>query len=166
MDAPLPFETISLNNNNLTAAGMRSIAEGMGRGRLPNLRTVYVSQNRTLGDGGVAALAEALADYDSLGHLTFAGCGVGDVGFAAVAAQLPRWRNLRALFAYGNPGPSDALVRALATALPSLPYAREIRLHRSGLGGAAAAELQAATAAAGRPERLHLGTDDQDSDDY
>eukprot|EP01045_Picozoa_sp_COSAG04_P060717 COSAG04_NODE_30784_length_260_cov_1.285714_1_plen_61_part_01 len=45
----------------LTAAGMQLILEGMGRGRLPNLRRVYVAGN-PLGDGGAAALAEALAD--------------------------------------------------------------------------------------------------------
>ena len=89
MDAPLPFETIHLGFNDLTAAGMRSIAEGMGRGRLPNLRTVVVDHNPALGDGGAAALAEALADCANLELLHFSDCGVGGEGFAAVRVVSP-----------------------------------------------------------------------------
>ena len=162
MDAPLPFETIWLVSSGLTAAGMRSIAEGMGRGRLPSLRTVVLHYNPALGDGGAAALAEALADCASLEELSFGGCGVGGAGFDAVAAQVPRWPRLRHLSAYRNPGPSDALGRALAAALPSLPNAK-IYLHHSGLGEGAAAELRAAKAAAGSGVKLKLG-DGQDSD--
>eukprot|EP01046_Picozoa_sp_COSAG06_P054286 COSAG06_NODE_9619_length_1857_cov_2.552332_2_plen_136_part_01 len=113
MDAPLPFERIDLEGNELTAAGMRSIVEGMGRGRLPSLREVEVAGNPALGDGGAAALAEALADCASLEGLSFWGCGVGGAGFEAVAAVVPRWPRLRALWAGHNPGPSDALGRAL-----------------------------------------------------
>ena len=163
MDAPLPFETIWLHNNELTAAGMRSIAEGMGRGRLPNLRRVtwykdthVIDSNRALGDGEVAALAEALADCASLEGLSFVNCGVGGAGFEAVAAQVPRWPRLRWLDACGNPGPSDALGRALAAALPSLPDAFTFHLERSGLGQGAAAELRAAKAAAGSRVTLQL----------
>ena len=102
MDAPLPFEWIGLSKNELTAAGMRSIAEGMGRGRLPNLRSVSVSSNGALGDGGAAALAEALADCASLEDLNFHQCGVGRAGFEAVAAQVPHWPRLRVLQASRN----------------------------------------------------------------
>ena len=145
MDAPLAFERINLINNELTAAGMRSIAEGMmGRGRLPNLLAVYVDNNPALGNGGAAALAAALVDCASLEQLSFAKCGVGGAGFAAVAAQVPRWPKLRALNASGNPGPSDALGRALAAALPSLPAADRFHLDDSRLGEGAAAELRAA----------------------
>ena len=156
MDAPLPFERIILSENDLTAAGMRSIAEGMGRGRLPNLRSVSVSSNGALGDGGAAALAEALADCASLEQLSFGGCGVGGAGFEAVAAQVPRWPRLRLLYGHSNPGPSDALGRALAAALPSLPDAEKFVLDDSGLGEGAAAELRAAKAAAGSDVRLFL----------
>ena len=55
-----------------------------------------------------------------------------------------------------NPGPSDALVRALAAALPSLPGAELFALRDSGLGEGAAAELRAAKAAAGSGVRLEL----------
>eukprot|EP01045_Picozoa_sp_COSAG04_P014547 COSAG04_NODE_1095_length_8308_cov_5.921793_5_plen_524_part_00 len=157
MDPPLPVEKIWLNNNGLTAAGMRSIAVGMmGRGRLPNLRRVVVYANRTLGDGGAAALAEALADCASLEELNFNLCGVGGAGFEAVAAQVPRWLRLRTLTAGDNPGPSDALGRALAAALPSLPDAQGFHLRDSGLGEGAAAELRAARAAAGSGVSLSL----------
>ena len=156
MDAPLPFWTIDLRDNELTAAGMRSIAEGMGRARLPNLREVRVAGNFDLGDGGAAALVEALADCASLEVLQFTSCGVGGAGFEAVAAQVSRWPRLRALEASGNPGPSDALGRALAAALPWLPDARKFDLDRTGLGERAAAELRAAEAAAGSGVQLHL----------
>ena len=61
-----------------------------------------------------------------------------------------------ALNAQGNPGPSDALGRALAAALPSLPDAEEFNLRFSGLGDGAVAELWAAKAAAGSGVQLHL----------
>ena len=157
MDAPLPFETINLYSNELTAAGMRSIAEGMGHGRLPNLREVSVYGNGTLGDGGAAALAVALADCASLEELGFEGCGVGGAGFEAVAAQVPRWPRLKMLFAGENPGPSDALGRALAAALPSLPDAETFVLDDSGLSEGAKAELEAAKAATGSEVSFYGG---------
>ena len=153
MDAPLPFEVIDLARNELTAAGMRSIVEGMGRGRLPNLRVVRVGGNG-LGHGGVAALAEALADCASLEVLRIEDCGVGGAGFEALAAVVPRWPRLRGLGAADNPGPSDALGRALAAALPSLPDAEGFYLRNSGLGEGAAAELRAAKADAGSAVEL------------
>eukprot|EP01045_Picozoa_sp_COSAG04_P026793 COSAG04_NODE_3791_length_2526_cov_5.686032_1_plen_321_part_00 len=156
MDAPLPFEKLYLGATELTAAGMRSIAEGMGRGRLPNLREVSVGGNPALGDGGAAALAEALADCVSLEVLNFYSCGVWRAGYEAVAACVPRWPGLRGLNAYDNPGPSDALGRALAAALPSLPDAEKFYLAGSRLGKQAAAELRVAKAAAGRPGVLSL----------
>ena len=128
----------------------------IGRGRLPHLRGGRVAGNRALGDGGAAALAEALADCASLETLRFQGCGVGRAGFEAVAACVPRWPRLRSLVAGANPGPSDALVRALAAALPSLPGAELFALRDSGLGEGAAAELRAAKAKAGRPEELYV----------
>ena len=155
MDAPLPFEEIFLASNELTAAGMRSIAEGMGRGRLPNLRRVtwykdthVIDSNRALGDGEVAALAEALADCASLEVLHLNSCGVGGAGFEALAAQVPRWPRLRGLYVSGNPGPSDALGRALAVALPSLPDAELFELSGS-VSEEVMEELEAARAATG-----------------
>ena len=58
-----------------------------------------------------------------------------------------------------NPGPSDALGRALAAALPSLPDAAWFDLQNSGLGEGAAAELRAAKAAAGSVVALYLRYD-------
>ena len=52
------------------------------------------------------------------------------------------------MFAFSNLGPSDALGRALAAALLSLPGAEAFGLAGSGLGEGAAAELRAAKAAA------------------
>eukprot|EP01045_Picozoa_sp_COSAG04_P031795 COSAG04_NODE_6010_length_1434_cov_1.468165_2_plen_231_part_00 len=164
MDAPKPFETIRLSGNGLTAVGMRSIAEGMGRGRLPSLRTMDVSYNRTLGDGGAAALAEALADCASLEELDFVNCGVKAAGFEALAAQVPRWPRLRKLHASSNPGPLDALGRALALALPSLPDAEWFALSFSGLGDEAAAELRAAKAAVGSAVHLTRGAHPQSAE--
>ncbi len=54
-----------------------------------------------------------------------------------------------------NPGPSDALGRALAAALPSLPDAERFDLVGSRLGKEAAAELRAAEAAAGSAVKLY-----------
>ena len=152
MDGPLPFEVIDLRRNEFTPVGMRSIVVGLGRGRLPNLKMVIVSQNRTLGDDGMAALVEALAECASLEVLRIEACGVRRAGFEAVAACVPNWPRLRWLDAGNNPGPSDALGRALAAALPSLPNAERFELRWSGLGGRAVAELQAAKAAAGTPD--------------
>ena len=83
-----------------------------------------------------------------------------------MAAVVPRWPRLRRLAAQCNRGPShawawtvgravpahaglDALCRALAAALPSLPDAEQFSLCDSGLGEGAAAELRAAKAAWG-----------------
>ena len=88
--------------------------------------------------------------------------------------MVPRWPRLRRLAAQCNRGPShawawtvaravpahaglDALCRALAAALPSLPDAHQFRLQYSGLGDGAAAELRAAEAAAGSDVYLYLG---------
>ena len=81
------------------------------------------------------------------------------------AACVPRWPRLRVMNVHDNTGPSDALGRALAAALPSLPDAVGFNLRDSGLGEGAAAELRAAKAKAGRDVRLRLG-DGEDSDDY
>ena len=81
---------------------------------------------------------------------------MGRAGFEALAAQVPRWPRLRQLYAGDNLGPSDALGRALAAALPSLPDAEEFYLSYSGLGEGAAAELRAAKAAAGSAVELYL----------
>ena len=70
--------------------------------------------------------------------------------------MVPRWPRLRVLHAQFNPGPPDALGRALAAALPSLPDAKNFNLERSGLGEGAAAELRAAKAAAGSGVQLRL----------
>ena len=155
MGAPLPFERIDLHRNDLTAEGMQPILDVIRLGRLPNLRRGDVGGN-DLGDGGAAALAEALADCASLEELAFGNCGVGGAGFEAVAAQVPRWPRLRMLDASDNRGPSDALGRALAAALPSLPDAQAFQLEGSGLGEGAAAELRAAKIAAGSRVTLIL----------
>ena len=111
-----------------------------------------------------ATLAEALADCASLEELYFQSCGVGGAGFEAVAAQVPRWPRLRVLHAGHNPGPSDALGRALAAALPSLPDAEEFDLNHSGLGDGAAAELRAAKASR-RGSRVRLFLKDDGSEE-
>ena len=85
---------------------------------------------------------------------------------ATLEAILTRWPGLRGLYVSGNPGPSDALGRALAAALPSLPNAETFYLHSSGLGQGAAAELRAAKAAVGSDVRLHLGDGEDTGDDY
>ena len=72
---------------------------------------------------------------------------------------MPRWPRLRRLHAVNNPGPWDALGRALAAALPSMPDAEAFRLVSSGLGVGAAAELRAAKAAAGSGVKLCLQDD-------
>ena len=133
---------------------MQRIADGMGRGRAPSLRRVDVGDNGALGSGGVAALAGALADCANLEHLGFCDCGVGGEGYEAVAAQVPLWPKLRELSAFDNPGPSDALGRALAAALTDLPDLEAVNLVQSGLSKAVASELRTAAVSAGRALQL------------
>ena len=105
-----------------------------------------------------AALAEALAEYASLEVLNFVNCGVGGAGFEVVTAVVPRWPKLRDIICWDNPGPSDALGRALLEALPSLLAGGMVwssygmSLERSGLSEGVAEELRAAKAAAGSGE--------------
>ena len=81
-------------------------------------------------------------------------CGVGGAGFEAVAAQVPRWPKLRDIICWNNPGPSDALGRALAAALTDLPDLEAINLVQSGLSKAVASELRTAAVSAGRALQL------------
>ena len=74
-----------------------------------------------------------------------------------MAAQVSRWPALRLLNAQNSPGPSDALGRALAAALPSMPDAAYyFYLGRSGMSEAVKEELRAAKAAAGSGASLYL----------
>ena len=113
------FEHLNLDRNKLGPPALVSLAPAL---KLPwgkrGLRRLIVSDNRELGDAGVATLAAALPR--SLEQLSLRETGCGDDGFAALAAALPSLQRLRALDCNGN----IAGVRgwsALASALPSLP---------------------------------------------
>jgi len=155
MPSPLPYEAINLRHNGLAAAALAPIAAAIGGGRVPHLKVMCVDGNQ-LGDEGAKALARALADCATLAHLTFDSNGVGAAGFEAVAAQVPRWPRLRVLNAMMNPGPLDALGRALAAALPMMPDAISFFFGESGLSEEVAVELRAAKAATGSRVGLYM----------
>ena len=185
MPSPLLYEWINLDTNGLTAAGMVPIAAAIGGGNAPHLEEVGVGSNELgaegaralgaalatcpklktinvdsnqLGDEGVAALAEALANCPTLQNLRFSRNDIGAAGFEALAAHVSRWPELRRLGVGRNPGPSDALGRALAAALPSLPHVEVLDLEGSGLGATTRLLLRAAKGALGRPQGLYVGS--------
>jgi len=95
------FEYFNLDRNKLGAPAAASLAPTL---RLPwgkrGLRRLILSDNRELGDAGVATLAAALPR--SLEQLSLREIGCGDDGFAALAAAIPNLQRLRALDCNSN----------------------------------------------------------------
>jgi hypothetical protein len=96
---------------------------------------------------GLAIVLAALGPH--LEGISFVNCGVGDEGFVAFAAAMPRLTALKRVYARSN-ACRDAGARAMAAAVRG---ARGLeKLDMSGnraVGAAAAAELREAAAAAG-----------------
>ena len=121
-----PFHALNLHSNSLTDAGMHPITVAIAD-RMPHLTELRVGGN-FLGDQAMCALARALGGCSGLEDLDIQDNNVGGAGFEALAAQVQRWPKLRWLATYHNPGPADALGRALAAALPSMRHAKGFSL--------------------------------------
>ena len=121
-----PFHALNLHSNSLTDAGMHPITVAIAD-RMPHLTELRVGGN-FLGDQAMCALARALGGCPGLEDLDIQDNNIRGTGFEALAAQVHRWPKLRWLATYHNPGPADALGRALATALPSMRHAKGFSL--------------------------------------
>ncbi|MBJ6643387.1 gala protein [Streptomyces sp. BSE7-9] len=147
------------------------------------LHTLYLGCNR-IGPGGVAALAEALSDDDTVRALWLKRNPVTDDGVTALAAMLRRNTALRTLDLV-NTGVTASSLRVLLDALTSRPHpverlflggngltadsadllaalvrdagVRELYLPANHLGDRGAAALAAAAADSAHPVRLGLG---------
>ena len=98
----------------VTAVGMRGIAEAIQHGQIGNcLEKLVVSRNTSLGDAGVALIADALPAVPALVHLDISNTRCGDAGMIAIAAALGKaaavggratavGANLSELVLYGN----------------------------------------------------------------
>jgi hypothetical protein len=143
----LPFTVLGLNATDLSAAGAGMLFGALLRRGCPALETVVVSDNDGLGARGLAHVVAALGPR--LETIWFYECGVGDGGFVAFAAAMPRLTALKMVEAYNN-ACGDGGARAMAAAVRG---ARGLEyLGMSGnpaVGAAAAAELREAAAAAG-----------------
>eukprot|EP01045_Picozoa_sp_COSAG04_P007495 COSAG04_NODE_394_length_15124_cov_10.557005_1_plen_291_part_00 len=137
------FTVLDLDTNDLTAAGVASLAPALRRPWGDSgLRELRVSHN-PLGDAGVAALAKALPP--TLEDLEFGSAGCGDAGFLAMAVALPALTCLDTLWCHENPAVGARGWAALAGALPSLPALRTIYASSStGIGLEGARALAAA----------------------
>ena len=158
------FPGLYLANNELTAAGATSLAPALRR---PwgdgGLQTLWVREQPTLGDAGVAALAKALPP--TLETLEFGETGCGDDGLVALAAALPALTRIAGLYLYTNPAATARGWVALAGALPSLPALEELSATGStGMGSEGAAALAAALPQCPRLEAVSVydcGLDEQ-----
>ena len=93
---------------------MRGIAEAIQHGQIGNcLEKLVVSRNTSLGDAGVALIADALPAVPALVHLDISNTRCGDAGMIAIAAALGKpaavggratavGANLSELVLYGN----------------------------------------------------------------
>jgi hypothetical protein len=157
-------DSIVLEYNELTCAGMQALAPGLRR--CTSMRTLYVSENaigdagfealakalpptltclnlwtNKCGDAGMAALARALGP--ALEDLDFKDNQVGAAGFAALAKALPRWDQLETAIGHSNPGPATSFAMALATHAANKKM-RQVFLHSAGLDDQAVKTLQEA----------------------
>ena len=83
--------------------------------------------------------------FYGLRQVNFAFCGVGDGGFEALAAAMPRLTGLKAVIASGN-ACGDAGARAMAAAVRGARGLERLDMMKNAaVGAAAAAELRDAT---------------------
>jgi hypothetical protein len=143
----LPFTGLGHEQTNLTAAGAGMLFGALLRRGCPALKEVDVRLNPRLGARGLAHAVAALGPR--LETIHFSRCGVGDGGFEAFAAAMPRLTGLKTVNAYGN-GCGDAGARAMAAAVRGARGLEALWMSQNpAVGAAAAAELREAAAAAG-----------------
>ena len=131
----------------LTAAGAGMLFGALLRRGCPALKAVGVGGNGRLGARGLAHVVAALGPR--LEAIWFDHCGVGDEGFVAFAAAMPRLTALKVVGADGNDC-GDGGARAMAAAVRGARGLEELDMRGNrAVGAAAAAELRAAAAAAG-----------------
>ncbi|WP_282203540.1 leucine-rich repeat domain-containing protein [Kitasatospora fiedleri] len=181
--AETPVRTLYLGCNGITAAGACRIADRL-RASPQTVRALWLKRN-PLGIRAGQAAAELIAAAERLRTLDLVQTGLDAAGLAVLAdALLTGGRRFERLYVGGNPlgpagaeplarliaaGAADELyasaaglgdrgARTLAAALRTAPHGRlrRLSLASSGLGPDAAAELTAASAAAG-VELLDLG---------
>ncbi len=184
---------VLLGTNAIGDEGASTVARALADGHGPDevhgphdghgLHTLYLGCNR-IGPGGVAALAEALSDDDTVRALWLKRNPVGDDGVTALAAMLRRNTALRTLDLV-NTGVTTASLRLLLDALTHRQQpverlflggngltadsagllaalvrdagVRELYLPANHLGDRGAAVLAAAAADSRHPVRLGLG---------
>ena len=152
----IPFIQLDLELNELMVAGVASLAPALRR---PwgdgGLKKLWVNNNPSLGDAGVAALAKALPP--TLETLELGQTGCGDDGLVALVAALPALTHLRNLFMNSNPAATARGWVALAGALPSLPALWSLFVENStGMGSEGAAALAAAVPNCARLHALYV----------
>ena len=142
---PVPFRFIHLEMRGpvrstdvypeLTPSGLAPIADAMRRGFAHGiLRKLDVTNNRGMGDEGIAMLAKALPP--TLEVLSMARTGCGDAGMVAIAATLPS-THIEALDLGWNPDVRETGWLALAAAMPHTPALKVLWLSDSrGMGDA------------------------------
>eukprot|EP01045_Picozoa_sp_COSAG04_P007886 COSAG04_NODE_423_length_14604_cov_8.047777_3_plen_310_part_00 len=138
------FTALDLDSNELTVAGVTSLAPALRRPwGAAGLRVLNVKNNPSLGDAGVAALAKALPP--TLRRLLIGSTGCGDDGLVALAAALPASTHFQMLGCNRNPAACARGWAALAGALPSLPALKTLGADGcTGMGSEGAAALAAA----------------------
>ena len=113
----------------------------------PGLKAVDVGHNTGLGARGLAAVLAALGPR--LETIHFGTCAMGDEGFVALAAAMPRLTALKTINAGWN-GCGDAGAEALAEALPGARALECLDMEGNrGVGAAGRAALGAAAARLG-----------------
>lgn len=139
--APLSLHSIYLNDNGLTANGLRPIATAVRRGFAgEGLRVLSVRDNPNFSDEGLALLADGLPL--TLEVLVLCNTGCGDGGMVAMVAALPAVTSLRALHCGANPAVGQAGWAALGEVLPQLPRLQKLDLRGcAGLGDGGVAVL-------------------------
>ena len=79
---------LSLNSMHVGDAGASALTAALGRGALPRLRKLRLS-NVAIGDLGLVALTPALRRRPALEYLNLRNNPFGDEGIAALLAPLP-----------------------------------------------------------------------------
>ena len=140
----------------LTPSGLAPIADAMRHGFAHGiLRKLDVTNNRGMGDEGVAMLAKALPP--TLEVLSMARTGCGDAGMVAIAATLPS-THIEALDLGWNPDVRETGWLALAAAMPHTPALKVLWLSDSrGMNDAGVQALAGSLPRTLALEELNLG---------
>ena len=123
-----------LADNKITDVGMEAIAT-----HLPGTLQILDISHNIIGDAGATCLANALCNLPELRQLYISGNSFGELGFSALASELPRCEKLSTLRA-AKLGLGDSL-QTLATVLPQCPSLQSLCLNENQMGSAAASLL-------------------------